>query len=77
MFRRNIQQVQVARPTSKQILRLYGRPSIELAHRLKEGAPLHTEEQMFSENHLLIVQHALAMSEHVRPGRPVSMQGEG
>ncbi len=63
-------------PTSKQILRLYGQSSIELAHRLKEGAPLHTEERMFIENHLLIVQLALAMSKHVRPRRAVSMQGE-
>ena len=64
-------------PTSKQIVRLYGQSGIELAHRLKEGAPLNTEEQMFIENHLLIVQLALAMSKHVRPRRAVSIQGEG
>lgn len=64
-------------PTSKQILRLYGQYSLELVHRLKEGDPLNTEEQMFVENHLLIVQLALAMSKHVRPRRAVSMQGEG
>jgi hypothetical protein len=47
---------------------------------LKEGSTikhLNTEEQMFIENHLLIVQLALAMSKHVRPRRAVSMQGEG
>lgn len=64
-------------PTSKQILRLYGQYSLELAHRLKEGDPLNTEEQMFVENHLLIVQLALAMSKHVKPRKPVSMQEEG
>lgn len=64
-------------PISKQILKLYGQYSIELAQRLKEEAPLNTEEQMFIENHLLIVQLALAMSKHVRPRRPVSMQGGG
>ena len=64
-------------PTSKQLLRLYGQYSVELAHRLKEGAPLNSEEQMFVENHLLIVQLALAMSKHVKPRKPVSMQEEG
>jgi hypothetical protein len=64
-------------PTSKQILKLYGQYSIELAHRLKEGAPLNIDEQMFIENHLLIVQLALAMSKHVRPRRHVSMQEDG
>jgi hypothetical protein len=64
-------------PTSKQLLKLYGQYSIELAQRLKEGTPLNPEDQMFVENHLLIVQLALAMSKHVRPRRPVSMQEEG
>lgn len=64
-------------PISKRILELYGQYSIELAHRLKEEAPLNTEDQVFIENHLLVVQLALAMSKHVRPRRPVSMQGEG
>lgn len=58
------------------ILKLYGRYSIELAQRLKEGAALNVDEQMYIENHLLIVQLALAMSKHVRPKRPVPVRGE-
>jgi hypothetical protein len=63
-------------PNSKQILKLYGQQSLELAQRLREGASLNNEEQMFVENHLLIVQLALAMSKHARPKKPVSVQGE-
>jgi hypothetical protein len=61
---------------SKHILELYGRYSLELAQRLKEGVPLNLEEQMFVENHLLIVQLALTMSKHGRPKRPVPVRGE-
>jgi hypothetical protein len=63
-------------PNSKHILKLYGQSSVELAQRLREGAPLNPEEQMFVENHLLIVQLALAMSRHARSKKPVQARGE-
>ena len=58
------------------ILKVYGEASVALAQRLKEGATLNTEEQMFVENHLLIVQLALAMSKHIHSKRPVPVRGE-
>jgi hypothetical protein len=58
------------------ILKLFGRYSVELAQHLNDGATLNTEEQMFVENHLLIVQLALAMSKHAKPKRPVPVRGE-
>ena len=60
----------------EEILKLYGQYSLELAQRLKDGATLDTEEQMFIENHLLIVQLALAMSKHTSSKPPVSVRGE-
>jgi hypothetical protein len=61
---------------NNEILKLYGQYSIELAQRLKDGATLDAEEQMFIENHLLIVQLALAMSKHSESKRPVPVRGE-
>jgi hypothetical protein len=63
-------------PKKNEILRLYGHYSVELAQRLKEAAALDVEEQMFIENHLLIVQLALAMSTHSKSKRPVPVRGE-
>ena len=63
-------------PNKSDILKQYGRCSIELAQRLKDGAVLNVDEQMYIENHLLIVQLALAMSKHLRPKRPVPVRGE-
>ena len=63
-------------PNKSNILRLYGHYSVELAQRLKEGAALSAEEQMYVENHLLIVQLALAMSKHCTSKRPVPVRGE-
>jgi hypothetical protein len=62
--------------TKSNVLKLYGYYSVALAQRLKEGATLHVEEQMFIENHLLIVQLALAMSKHAPSKRPVPVRGE-
>ena len=59
----------------KDVLRLYGKYSVELARHLREAA-LNAEEQMYLENHLLIVQLALAMAKHGRPKRPVPVRGE-
>ena len=58
------------------ILKVYGEASVALAQRLKEGTTLNTEEQMFVENHLIIVQLALAMSKHIHSKRPVPVRGE-
>ena len=58
------------------ILKLYGRYSVELAKHLKEGTTLNLEEQVYLENHLLIVQLALAMSKHTTSKRPVPVRGE-
>lgn len=63
-------------PNKDNILKLYGQYSIALAQRLKEGATLDAEQRTFIENHLLIVQLALAMSKHSRSDRPVPVRGE-
>jgi hypothetical protein len=63
-------------PQKNDILKLYGQYSVALAERLKEGQRLNNEEQMFIENHLLIVQLALAMSKTSRSHRPVPVRGE-
>lgn len=63
-------------PQKNDLLKLYGQYSIALAQRLKEGQQLNSEEQMFIENHLLIVQLALAMSRTSRSNRPVPVRGE-
>ena len=63
-------------PNKNDILRLYGQYSVELAQRLKGGAGLNAEEQMFIENHLLLVQLALAMSKHIKSKRSVPVRGE-
>jgi hypothetical protein len=61
---------------SNEILKLYGRYSVELANHLKQGATLNVEEKMYLENHLLVVQLALAMSKHDKSKRPVPVRGE-
>ena len=63
-------------PNKNDILKLYGQYSVALAQRLKEGATLDAEQRMFIENHLLIVQLALAMSKHPESRRPVPVRGE-
>ena len=62
-------------PYKNEILRRYGQYSVELAQQLKNGATLNTEEHIYLENHLLIVQLALAMSKHGRPKKPVPVRG--
>jgi len=62
--------------TKSDILKEYGRYSVALAKQLKEGATLNADEQMYLENHLLIVQLALAMAKHAAPKRPVPVRGE-
>jgi hypothetical protein len=56
-------------PDKHHILKLYGQYSIELAQRLKQGPSINADEQMFIENHLLIVQLALAMSKRLKSRR--------
>lgn len=48
------------------ILQRFGEYSIKLAELLKEGRRLDTDELIFIENHLLIVQLAMAMSKIFR-----------
>lgn len=63
-------------PNKNNILKLYGEYSVALAQRLKEGATLDAEQREFIENHLLIVQLALAMSKHAGSRKPVPVRGE-
>lgn len=62
--------------TNDDILRQYGRYSVALAKHLKQGAKLNAEEQMYLENHLLIVQLALAMAKQARPKPSIPARGE-
>lgn len=48
------------------ILKPFGEYSVKLAEILKEGYRLDLEELIFIENHLLIVQLAMAMSKSFR-----------
>jgi hypothetical protein len=51
-------------PHGRYILKRYGQYCVKLAALLKEGRRLSSEEQMYIENHLLIVQLAMAMSKY-------------
>jgi len=62
-------------PIKPEILRLYGQYSVELAQSLKEGATLEPEQQLFIENHLLILQLALALSKHCETKRLRPVRG--
>ena len=62
-------------PNKNDILRLYGQYSVELARHLKETT-LNAEEQMYLENHLLVVQLALALSKHAMAKRPAPVREE-
>ena len=63
--------------STKRIQRKKSKNGQEVAIKfLKEGQRLNNEEQMFIENHLLIVQLALAMSKTSRSNRPVPVRGE-
>ncbi len=75
MFAWEIANLGIAVRDNHEMLRQYGRCSIELARRLKETI-LNTEEQMYLEHHVLTVQLALAMSKQARPKRPVPVRGE-
>jgi hypothetical protein len=55
---------------------MFGEYSVELTQHLKEDTALNADEQMYVENHLLIVQLALAMSTHPRSKRPVPVRGD-
>ena len=60
---------------NKEILKLYGQYSLELAQHLKAGMTLNTEEQSLIENHLLIVQLAMLMSKQSQPKKSLSNRG--
>ena len=57
------------------MLKQFGASCTKLAAQLKEE-PFTADERMYVENHLLIVQLALAMSKHAKPKRPVPVRGE-
>lgn len=54
----------------KHIIKHYGQYSLKLAELLKEGEKLNLEEQVFIENHLVIVQLAIALSKYSGPKKP-------
>jgi hypothetical protein len=64
-----------SRQTPKDALHHFGNASVRLAELLKEGASFTSEEHLFIENNLLIVQLALALSKHTSK-RPPSFRHE-
>ena len=60
---------------NKEILKLYGQYSVELAQQLKSGMTLNTEEQSLVENHLLIVQLAMLMTKQGESKKSPSQRG--
>lgn len=63
-------------PQGRYILERYGVYSVKLAELLKDGRKLSAEEQMFIENHLLIVQLALAMSKYSPSNKSPVLRGQ-
>ena len=60
-------------PQSRYILKRYGEYSVKLAQLLKEGGRFNAEDLMYLENHMLIVQLAMAM---FKIKKPVPIRGE-
>ena len=63
-------------PQGRYILERYGVYSVKLAELLKSGRKLSSEEQMFIENHLLIVQLAMAMSKYTPSKTSTVLRGQ-
>lgn len=63
-------------PQGRYILERYGVYSVKLAELLKNGRKLSSEEQMFIENHLLIVQLAMAMSKYTPSIKSTVLRGQ-
>ncbi len=63
-------------PQGRYILERYGVYSVKLAELLKSGRKLSSEEQMFIENHLLIVQLAMAMSKYTSSIKSTVLRGQ-
>ena len=54
-------------PDKEHILRLYGQYCRKVAELLKEGMALPREERSFIENHIVLVQLALATKKYSEP----------
>jgi len=63
-------------PQGRYILERYGVYSVKLAELLKNGRKFSSEEQMFIENHLLIVQLAMAMSKYTPSKKSTVLRGQ-
>ena len=63
-------------PQGRYILERYGVYSVKLAELLKSGRKFSSEEQMFIENHLLIVQLAMAMSKYTPSIKSTVLRGQ-
>jgi hypothetical protein len=63
-------------PHARYTLKRFGQYSVRLAELLKEGTRLSADEQMFLENHLLIVQLALAMSKYHPTNKSRAVHGD-
>lgn len=63
-------------PQGRYILERYGVYSVKLAELLKNGRKFSSEEQMFIENHLLIVQLAMAMSKYTPSIKSTVLRGQ-
>ena len=63
-------------PQGRYILEQYGVYSVKLAELLKNGRKFSSEEQMFIENHLLIVQLAMTMSKYAPSKKSPVLRGQ-
>lgn len=63
-------------PQGRYILERYGVYSVKLAELLKNGRKFSSEEQMFIENHLLIVQLAMTMSKYTPSKKSTVLRGQ-
>jgi hypothetical protein len=59
---------------TKHILKSYGEYSVKLAQLLRDGEKLHMDDQIFIENHLLIVQLAITALKHGKPKKLGSLK---
>ncbi|HEU4683753.1 MAG TPA: hypothetical protein VFS39_04555 [Nitrospira sp.] len=58
----------------QQILKSYGQYSLQLAQLLKDGEKLTMDDQVFIENHLLIVQLAITALKHGKQSKPAPLK---
>ncbi len=58
----------------KHILKSYGESSVKLAQLLRDGEKLNMDDQVFIENHLLIVQLAITALKHGKAKKSASLK---